>query len=247
VSAVSPNLVIIPTYNERENIPRMIEAVLGLPRDFHLLVVDDGSPDGTAGLVKEAMERHPGRLYLLERAGKQGLGTAYIAGFRWALERDYATISEMDADFSHDPADLVRLLERVEAGADLAIGSRYVAGGRVTNWPTDRVLLSKYASVYVRLITWIPVHDTTAGFVCYRREVLETMDLGKIAFVGYAFQIEMKFAAWRLGFRLAEVPINFVDRVEGQSKMSSGIFKEAALGVWTMRWRSLFHSYRRIA
>jgi dolichol-phosphate mannosyltransferase len=243
---VSPNLVIIPTYNERENIPRMIETVFGLPRDFHLLIVDDGSPDGTADLVKEAQTRYPARLHLMQREGKQGLGTAYIAGFRWALERDYDTIAEMDADFSHNPADLVRLLEAVESGADVAVGSRYVKGGKVTNWPTNRVLLSKYASVYVRLITWIPVHDTTAGFVCYRRRVLETMDLNKIGFVGYAFQIEMKFAAWKLGFKLAEVPINFVDRVEGESKMSSGIFKEAALGVWTMRWRSLFRSYRRL-
>jgi dolichol-phosphate mannosyltransferase len=243
---VSPNLVIIPTYKERDNIVRMIEAVLGLPRDFHMLVVDDNSPDGTAELVKEAQSRFPGRLHLLQRAGKQGLGTAYIAGFRWALERDYATVSEMDADFSHNPKDLLRLLAKVEAGADLAVGSRYVKGGQVTNWPTNRVLLSKYASVYVRLITWIPVHDTTAGFVCYRREVLETMDLDKITFVGYAFQIEMKFAAWRLGFHLAEVPINFVDRELGESKMSSGIFKEAARGVWKMRWRSLFHSYRRL-
>jgi dolichol-phosphate mannosyltransferase len=241
---VPSHLVIIPTYNERENIVRMIHAVLGQPRDLQLLVVDDGSPDGTAQLVREAMGQFPGKVHLLERAGKLGLGTAYIAGFRWALERDYETVTEMDADFSHNPDDLVRLIDRVKAGADLAIGSRYVAGGGVTNWPTDRVLLSKYASIYVRLITWMPVRDTTAGFVCYHRRVLETLDLSKIRFVGYAFQIEMKFAAWKLGFKLAEVPIIFVDRVAGASKMSKGIFKEAALGVWEMTFRSLTNSYR---
>jgi len=242
---VSSHLVIIPTYNERENIVRMISAVLGQLRDLHLLVVDDGSPDGTAQLVRETMIQFPGKVHLLERAGKLGLGTAYIAGFRWALDRDYETVTEMDADFSHNPDDLVRLIDRVQAGADLAIGSRYVAGGGVTNWPTDRVLLSKYASIYVRLITWMPVRDTTAGFVCYHRRVLQTLDLSKIRFVGYAFQIEMKFAAWKLGFKLAEVPITFVDRIAGASKMSKGIFKEAALGVWEMKFRSLTHSYRK--
>ncbi|MBI1192688.1 MAG: glycosyltransferase [Bacteroidetes bacterium] len=238
-------MVIIPTYNERENIVRMISAVLGQPRDLQLLVVDDGSPDGTAQLVREAMNQFPGKVHLLERSGKLGLGTAYIAGFRWALDRDYETVTEMDADFSHNPDDLIRLIDRVQAGADLAIGSRYVAGGGVTNWPTDRVLLSKYASIYVRLITWMPVRDTTAGFVCYHRRVLQTLDLSKIRFVGYAFQIEMKFAAWKLGFKLAEVPIIFVDRIAGASKMSKGIFKEAALGVWEMKFRSLTHSYRK--
>jgi len=223
----------------------MISAVLGQLRDLHLLVVDDGSPDGTAQLVRETMIQFPGKVHLLERAGKLGLGTAYIAGFRWALDRDYETVTEMDADFSHNPDDLVRLIDRVQAGADLAIGSRYVAGGGVTNWPTDRVLLSKYASIYVRLITWMPVRDTTAGFVCYHRRVLQTLDLSKIRFVGYAFQIEMKFAAWKLGFKLAEVPITFVDRIAGASKMSKGIFKEAALGVWEMKFRSLTHSYRK--
>ncbi len=242
---MSSHLVIIPTYNERENIVRMISAVLGQLRDLHLLVVDDGSPDGTAQLVRETMIQFPGKVHLLERAGKLGLGTAYIAGFRWALDRDYETVTEMDADFSHNPDDLVRLIDRVQAGADLAIGSRYVAGGGVTNWPTDRVLLSKYASIYVRLITWMPVRDTTAGFVCYHRRVLQTLDLSKIRFVGYAFQIEMKFAAWKLGFKLAEVPITFVDRIAGASKMSKGIFKEAALGVWEMKFRSLTHSYRK--
>ncbi len=250
---VRAQLVIIPTYQERENIGRMIEAVLAQPAAFEVLVVDDGSPDGTADLVKEAMKQHPGRVHLMQRSGKQGLGTAYIAGFRWALgehqdnpsPHDYETITEMDADFSHNPEDLVRLLKAVQGDADVAIGSRYVQGGKVTNWPTNRVLLSRYASIYVRLITWMPVRDTTAGFVCYHRKVLETMDLSKIRFVGYAFQIEMKFAAWKLGFRLTEVPINFVDRIAGASKMSSGIFKEAALGVWDMVWRSLWSGYRR--
>ncbi len=222
----------------------MIPAVLDQPGQFDLLVVDDGSPDGTAQLVRDAMQHYPGRIHLLERSGKQGLGTAYIAGFRWALERDYATITEMDADFSHNPVDLGRLLQKVQSGSDLAIGSRYVKGGKVTNWPTNRVLLSKYASIYVRLITWMPVRDTTAGFVCYHRRVLETLNLSKIRFVGYAFQIEMKFAAWKLGFRLAEVPINFVDRVAGSSKLSKGIFKEAVLGVWEMKFRSMWMSYR---
>ena len=241
---MSANLVIIPTYNESENIVRMIPAVLDQPGQFDLLVVDDGSPDGTAQLVRDAMQHYPGRIHLLERSVKQGLGTAYIAGFRWALERDYATITEMDADFSHNPVDLGRLLQKVQSGSDLAIGSRYVKGGKVTNWPTNRVLLSKYASIYVRLITWMPVRDTTAGFVCYHRRVLETLNLSKIRFVGYAFQIEMKFAAWKLGFRLAEVPINFVDRVAGSSKLSKGIFKEAVLGVWEMKFRSMWMSYR---
>ncbi len=242
---MSQHLVIIPTYNERENIARMVAAVLSQRPDYHLLVVDDGSPDGTAEEVRGAQSQFPGRVHLMQRSGKQGLGTAYIAGFRWALERDYDTVTEMDADFSHNPADLPRLLERVLQGADVAIGSRYVKGGQVTNWPTDRVLLSRYASVYVRLITWMPVRDTTAGFVCYHRRVLESLDLDKIRFVGYAFQIEMKFAAWKLGFRLVEVPINFVDRVAGSSKMSKGIFREAALGVWDMAWRSLWGSYRK--
>ncbi len=241
------HLVIIPTYNERENIVRMIPTVLGQPCNFHVLIVDDGSPDGTAALVREAMHQNPGRVHLLERAGKQGLGTAYIAGFRWALEREYETITEMDADFSHHPDDLVRLLDCVQAGADVAIGSRYIAGGGVTNWPTNRVLLSRYASLYVRLITWMPIRDTTAGFVCYHRKVLDALDLEKIRFVGYAFQIEMKFAAWKLGFRLAEVPINFADRVAGASKMSKGIFREAAVGVWEMKWRSMGNSYRKKA
>jgi dolichol-phosphate mannosyltransferase len=242
---VSQHLVIIPTYNERENITRMVAAVLSQRPDYHLLIVDDGSPDGTAAEVRSAQAQFPGRIHLMERSGKQGLGTAYIAGFRWALEREYETVTEMDADFSHNPADLPRLLERVLNGADVSIGSRYVRGGQVTNWPTDRVLLSRYASVYVRLITWMPVRDTTAGFVCYHRRVLESLNLDRIRFVGYAFQIEMKFAAWKLGFKLVEVPINFVDRVAGSSKMSKGIFQEAALGVWEMAWRSLWSSYRK--
>lgn len=242
---MSGHLVIIPTYNERENIVRMVDAVLQQPMAFELLIVDDGSPDGTADLVREAALRYPGRIHLLERAGKQGLGTAYIAGFRWALPRGYTTMTEMDADFSHNPDDLVRLIRRMEEGADVVIGSRYVRGGAVTNWPTNRVLLSRYASIYVRLITWMPVRDTTAGFVCYHRRVLEVLDLDKIRFVGYAFQIEMKFAAWKMGFQLAEVPINFVDRVAGMSKMSKGIFREAAIGVWEMAFRSLFQPYRK--
>ena len=239
------HLVVIPTYNEKENIARMIDAVMARPTGFHLLVVDDGSPDGTADVVREGMKRHEGRVHILERAGKQGLGTAYIAGFRWALENGYETVTEMDADFSHDPADLDRLHARISEGADVAVGSRYVKGGSVVNWPLNRVLLSKYASVYVRLITWMPVHDTTAGFVAWRRSVLETINLDKIRFVGYAFQIEMKFAAWKLGFKVSEVPIAFTDRVEGESKMSSGIFQEAVMGVWKMRWFALFNDYRQ--
>ena len=241
---LSPNLVIIPTYKERENISRMIKTVLSLPREFHLLIVDDNSPDGTAELVKEAIPEYNGRLHILEREGKQGLGTAYIAGFRWALERDYASVTEMDCDFSHDPNDLIRLLDAVEKGADVAIGSRYVKGGAVENWPTNRVLLSKYASIYVRIITWMPVADTTAGFVCWRRSVLQAIDLDKIKFIGYAFQIEMKFAAWKLGFKVSEVPIVFTDRVEGESKMSKGIFKEAVLGVVQMKLQSFTKNYR---
>jgi dolichol-phosphate mannosyltransferase len=221
----------------------MIKTVLTLPREFHLLIVDDNSPDGTADIVKQAMNEYEGRLHLLERPGKAGLGTAYIAGFRWALERDYATITEMDCDFSHDPNDLTRLVDCVEKGADVAIGSRYIKGGAVVNWPTNRVLLSKYASIYVRMITWMPVNDTTAGFVSWKREVLETIDLNKITFIGYAFQIEMKFAAWKLGFDVKEIPIVFTDRVEGESKMSKGIFKEAVLGVIHMKINSIGTHY----
>ena len=231
----------------------MIRTVFSLPHPFHLLIVDDGSPDGTAHLVREQQEHHPGRLFLLERNGKQGLGTAYIAGFRWALERGYALIFEMDADFSHNPADLLRLREACAVhGAGVAVGSRYTRGGKVENWPLDRILLSYGASLYVRLVTWMPVKDPTAGFVCYRREFLEALDFSKIRFVGYAFQIEMKFAAWKLGYKIVElgfpireVPITFTDRVAGASKMSSKIFQEAVLGVLQMRWRGFFSSYRK--
>lgn len=222
----------------------MIEKVFSLGHPFHLLIVDDGSPDGTGALVKAQQLRYPGRLFLLERSGKLGLGTAYIAGFRWGLEREYEYFFEMDADFSHNPDDLMNLLEACAGKkADLAIGSRYVRGGKLINWPADRIFLSMGASLYVRLITWMPVKDPTAGFICYKRKVLEAIDLNKIRFVGYAFQIEMKFAARSLGFRIAEVPITFTDRLEGASKMSKGIVQEAILGVLQMRWRSFFSSY----
>ena len=234
---LSDSLVIIPTYNERENITRMIDTVFALPVAFHVLIVDDGSPDGTGALVKEQQQRYPERLHLIERSGKQGLGTAYIAGFRWALARAYAYIFEMDCDFSHNPNDLVRLRAALTGTADVAVGSRYVRGGGVENWPADRLILSRGASFYTRLITWMPVQDPTAGFVGYTREVLSTIDLDGIRFIGYAFQIEMKFSAWRKGFKIEEVPITFVDRVEGTSKMSSGIIKEAVLGVVQMRLR----------
>lgn len=242
---MSDSLVIIPTYNEKENIVSIIEAVWALPKDFHILVVDDGSPDGTADLVKELQKTNKERLFLLERQGKLGLGTAYIAGFRWGLARHYEFFMEMDADFSHNPKDLVRLQEACSRkNVDVAVGSRYVRGGKVENWPFKRIFLSFGASLYVRILTWMPVKDPTAGFVCYRREVLQTIDLDKIKFIGYAFQIEMKFASRMLGFRIIEVPITFTDRVEGTSKMSKGIVKEAILGVLEMRWRSFFATYR---
>ena len=230
-------LVIIPTYNERENIAKIIARVCALPGDFHVLVVDDGSPDGTAQIVKDLQQNmHAGALHILERSGKQGLGRAYIAGFQWALERGYQYILEMDADFSHNPDDLPRLVAAcADGGADVAVGSRYTRGGQVKNWPWDRIAISKSGSFYTRLITWMPVRDPTAGFVCYRTEVLQTLPLNEVQFVGYAFQIEMKYRAWRAGFRIVEVPITFVDRVEGVSKMSTGIIKEAMRGVWAMR------------
>jgi dolichol-phosphate mannosyltransferase len=228
-------LVIIPTYNEKENIAAMVHKVLGLPGGFHLLIVDDGSPDGTGAIVKDLQRQYAGSLHLVERSGKLGLGTAYIFGFKWALERGYAYIFEMDADFSHDPEDLVRLAAACEAGADVAVGSRYVRGGKVVNWPWDRIFISKGGAWYTRLITWMPVSDPTAGFICYRRRVLEALPLNDIRFVGYAFQIEMKYRAWRMGFKLKEVPIRFTDRVAGASKMSSGIVSEAMKGVWKMR------------
>jgi dolichol-phosphate mannosyltransferase len=228
-------LVIIPTYNEKENIEKIIRKVMSLPGQFHVLVVDDGSPDGTAGIVKKLQIEFPEQVHLAERSGKQGLGTAYIFGFKWALQKGYAYIFEMDADFSHNPDDLLRLLEACVHKADVAVGSRYTSGGKVKNWPFDRIFISYGASVYVRLITWMPVKDCTAGFVCYRREVLEQIPLDEVKFIGYAFQIEMKYRAWKLGFKIKEVPITFIDRKEGTSKMSKGIVKEAIFGVWKMR------------
>ncbi|MCB9287194.1 MAG: polyprenol monophosphomannose synthase [Lewinellaceae bacterium] len=241
---MADSLVIIPTYNEKENIVRMIDTIFSLEKAFHILIVDDGSPDGTAELVRQKQEDHAGRLFLIERKGKLGLGTAYITGFKWGLDRGYDYLFEMDADFSHNPKDLVRLYAACEeGGADVAIGSRYVKGGRLENWPFDRIFLSFGASLYVKMITWMPVNDPTAGFICYHRRVLSSIDLDKIRFVGYAFQIEMKFAAYKLGFRIVEVPITFTDRIEGSSKMSKGIVKEAVWGVLQMRFRSFFSSY----
>jgi dolichol-phosphate mannosyltransferase len=233
---MSKNLVIIPTFNEIENIEKMVRSVFSLPTFFHLLIVDDGSPDGTAAKVKELQKEFPDRLFIEERKGKQGLGTAYIHGFKWALKRDFDYIFEMDCDFSHNPKDLERLLNACHNGADVAIGSRYVKGGNVSNWDMKRILLSYFASIYVRSILWFNIKDTTAGFKCYRRKVLENIDLDAIRFMGYAFQIEMKYRAYKKGFKLVEVPITFVDRVEGTSKMSTKIFKEAFLGVFQMRF-----------
>ncbi len=229
-------LVIIPTYNEKENASSIIEAVLQQPCGFHVLVVDDNSPDGTAAIVRSKIEEHPGEVHLLERKGKLGLGTAYLAGFEWAISHGYDYIFEMDADFSHNPNDLPRLLDAVKNGADVAVGSRYCKGVNVENWPMGRVLMSYYASKYVRFITGLPVHDTTAGFVCYRRQVLEQMPLNKIRQKGYGFQIEMKYTAHKMGFRVEEVPIVFVNRVLGTSKMSSSIFGEAMFGVIKLRF-----------
>ena len=235
------SLVIIPTFNEKENIFAIVDAVLSLPQHFDLLVVDDNSPDGTAGMVMDLQLKYPKRLHLEQRQGKLGLGTAYIHGFRWALERQYDYVFEMDADFSHDPKDLERLLEAcVMYHADIAIGSRYSGGVNVVNWPMSRVLLSFFASKYVRLVTGLPIHDTTAGFICYKRAVLEAMDFNRIRHVGYAFQIEMKFRAWKQGFNLAEVPVIFTDRQAGTSKMSKGIIKEAILGVIMLKLSSFF-------
>lgn len=239
-------LVIIPTYNEKENVKNILEAVFGLPGDFHVLIVDDGSPDGTADIVKQMQADYPGKLHLEERKGKLGLGTAYIHGFKWALTRGYSFIFEMDADFSHNPNDLLRLYDACKnGGADVAVGSRYVKGGGFVNWPANRILLSKGGSLYTRLITWLPVKDPTAGFVCYKSEVLEAIDFDNITFVGYAFQIEMKFATWKLGFKIKEVPIIFQDRTQGKSKMNKGIVKEGILGVLNLRWQSLFKNYRK--
>jgi dolichol-phosphate mannosyltransferase len=241
----SDSLVIIPTYNEKENIARMIHAVFSLDKVFHLLIVDDGSPDGTAEIVKKHQKEFPDQLHLLQRTGKLGLGTAYIAGFKWALERHYDYIYEMDCDFSHNPNDLPRLYKACVEGADLTVGSRYVKGGKVENWPYSRVLISYGGSLYARMITWMPVRDTTAGFVCYRRKLLETIDLDSIGFVGYAFQIEMKFAAYCAGFKITEIPITFIDRIEGASKMSKGIVQEAIKGVLMLKWRSFGDNWKR--
>ncbi len=238
---MSDSLVIIPTYNEKENIERIIRKVFSLNKAFHVLIIDDGSPDGTADIVKRLQEEFPGALHIEERKAKQGLGTAYIHGFRWAMARTYEYVFEMDADFSHNPEDLPRLYAAcAEGGADVSIGSRYIKGGKVKNWPWNRVLMSYFASLYVRMILWIGIKDTTAGFKCYRTKVLRTIDLDNIWFVGYAFQIEMKYTALKLGFKVAEVPITFIDRQEGVSKMSMGIFKEAFWGVIQMRRKKIW-------
>lgn len=241
----SDSVVIIPTYNEKENMEKIIRAVFGLEKCFHILVIDDGSPDGTANIVKRLQKDEFGdRLFLIERSGKQGLGTAYITGFKWALERSYEYVFEMDADFSHNPDDLPRLYAAChDDGADVAVGSRYVTGVNVVNWPMGRVLMSYFASQYVRFVTGINVHDTTAGFVCYRRRVLQTIDLDKIRFKGYAFQIEMKYTAYRIGFKIKEVSVVFVNRREGTSKMSGGIFSEALFGVIRLRLDGWFKKY----
>lgn len=233
------NLVLIPTYNERENVSAMVDKVFSLPVEFDILVIDDGSPDGTADIVRERQKDYPDRLHLLCRKGKLGLGTAYLAGFRWGLERDYDYIIEMDCDFSHNPDDLPRLVSAAEEGADVVVGSRYVQGVNVVNWPMSRLLMSYCASIYVRTVTGMPVHDATAGFVCYSRRVLERMDLDKVEMKGYGFQIEMKYSAWKLGFKIREVSIIFIDRVLGQSKMSSSIFGEAFFGVMKLRLRKI--------
>ena len=240
----SDSIVIIPTYNERENIENIIRAVFALEKVFHILIIEDGSPDGTANIVKTLQQEFPERLFMIERKGKLGLGTAYIAGFKWSLEHNYEYIFEMDADFSHNPADLPRLYKAcAEEGADVSIGSRYVSGVNVVNWPMGRVLMSYFASKYVRLITGLPIHDTTAGFKCYRREVLQTIDLDGIRFKGYASQIEMKFTAYKCGFKIVEVPVIFINRELGTSKMNSSIFGEAVFGVIKLKMHSWFHKY----
>lgn len=240
----SDAVVIIPMYNERENAAAIIDAVLALGQPFDILVIDDNSPDGTAAIVKDKIAQYPGRVHIIERTGKLGLGTAYITGFKWALDAGYDIICEMDADFSHNPLDLLKLYDAVHSGgADVAVGSRYVTGVNVVNWPMGRVLMSYFASRYVRVVTGIPVHDTTAGFVCYSARVLRALPLDKIKFKGYAFQIEMKFTAYKYGFRITEVPIIFVNRVLGTSKMSSGIFGEAVFGVVRLKWNSLWKKF----
>ncbi len=243
---MSDSLIIIPTYNEKENIGRMLRTVMNLPHPFHVLIVDDNSKDGTAQIIKDIQREFTDRIYIEERAGKLGLGTAYIHGFNWALKKDYSYIFEMDADFSHNPDDLIRLYNAcANDGADISIGSRYITGVNVVNWPMGRVMMSYFASMYVRIVTGMQIRDTTAGFKCYSKKVLETINFDKIRFTGYAFQIEMKFAAWKLGFKIKEVPIIFTDRSEGQSKMSGGIFKEAIFGVISIKIKSWFSSYKK--
>lgn len=243
---MSDSLIIIPTYNEKENIEKIIRKIFSLKKSFHILIVDDGSPDGTSNIVKNLQSEFSSELHLEERKGKLGLGTAYIHGFKWALSQKYEYVFEMDADFSHDPEDLIRLYNAnsIDEG-DLSIGSRYVNGVNIVNWPMARLLMSFFASKYVKLITGMPIHDSTAGFKCYKRIVLETIRLEKISFVGYAFQIEMKFKAWKYGFNIVEVPVIFTDRTEGVSKMSGGIFFEAVFGVIQMKFKSLFRSWKR--
>lgn len=244
---MSDSLVIIPTYNERENIEKIIRKVLSMPKQFDLLIVEDNSPDGTGQIVKSLIPEFGGRLLIEERKGKLGLGTAYIHGFKLALRKHYDYIFEMDADFSHNPSDLERLYKACATdGADVAIGSRYINGITVVNWPIGRVIMSYYASAYVRMVLGIDIRDTTAGFKCYKRRVLETINLDKIRFMGYAFQVEMKYNAWKHGFKLVEVPIIFTDRIEGQSKMSTKIFKEAFFGVIQMRFKSFFRKYKQV-
>ena len=243
---MSDSLIIIPTYNEKENIEKIIRKVFSLEKSFHVLIVDDESPDGTGTIVKNLQNQFNDQLHIEERTGKLGLGTAYIHGFKWALQKDYQFIFEMDADFSHDPNDLIRLYNaNALEGGEVAIGSRYVQGVNIVNWPMARLLMSFFASKYVKLITRMPIHDATAGFKCYKREVLETINFDKIQFVGYAFQIEMKFKAWKYGFNIVEIPVIFTDRTEGNSKMSEGIFFEAVIGVIQMKIKSFFRNWKR--
>ncbi len=245
---MSDSIVIIPTYNEKENIEAIIRAVFSLEKDFHILIVDDNSPDGTANIVRQLQEEFSNSLHLVERNGKLGLGTAYILGFKWCLERNYEYIFEMDADFSHNPKDLCRLYKAAEANKPaLVIGSRYISGVNVVNWPIGRILMSYYGSAYVRIISGIPVRDTTAGFVCYHRSILETIDFTKIKMKGYGFQIEMKFYSWKIGANVVEIPIIFTDRKYGHSKMSGGIFKEAIVGVFKMKLSSFFTKYPKLS
>ena len=243
---MSDSLIIIPTYNEKENIEKIIRKIFSLEKLFHVLVIEDGSPDGTAKIVKDLQKEFKDSLFIEERSGKLGLGTAYIHGFKWALKKDYKYIFEMDADFSHNPDDLIRLYNACDKeGGEISIGSRYVKGVNIVNWPMSRLLISFFASKYVRLITGMPIHDATAGFKCYKREVLETIKFNRIQFVGYAFQIEMKFKTWKYGFKIIEVPVIFTDRTEGNSKMSGGIFREAVFGVIQMKIKSLFRKFNR--